>query len=74
MHKEASVPALPLNGVLAAKVIRKRIKGRIAALSQAEKEDGGAVGESGRVPGLGIVMANGCVCIYCCQSMDVVEA
>lgn len=49
MVREAAIPALSLNGRLAAKVIRQQIKERIAVLS----------GQGERVPGLGIVMANG---------------
>lgn len=54
MVREAGIPALTLNGKLAAKVIRQQVKERIATL--AAKSDG-----KGRAPGLGIVMANGCV-------------
>lgn len=67
MHGEATVPALTLNGVLAAKVVRKRIKERIATLCQAETEESGeAAEETGGVPGLGIVMANGFVYLLKC--------
>eukprot|EP00903_Cladosiphon_okamuranus_P006434 g6295.t1 len=60
MHGETAVPALPLDGVLAAKAVKKRIKERITNLCRAEQEGGGEMAsEAGRVPGLGIVMANG---------------
>lgn len=63
MHRETSMPALPLNGALAAKVIRKRIKERISSLTRppAASSDGGEAGITARPPGLGIVMANGYV-------------
>lgn len=63
MVREAAIPALPLNGRVAAKVIRQQIKDRIAILagggdqSRSDGTDG-----AGKVPGLGIVMANGWVC------------
>ena len=52
MVREAAIPALPLNGKLASKVIRRQVKDRISSIS---------ANNEGRVPGLGIVMANGCV-------------
>lgn len=66
MVREASISALSLDGRLAAKVIRQRVKERIAALSEEQKNkpdssDDGAGSGSTRVPGLGIVMANGYV-------------
>lgn len=74
MHGEAAVPALPLDGVLAAKVVKKRTKQRISTLYQSEKDGGGEVaGKAGRVPGLGIVMANGCVCLCCGENAGVVD-
>ncbi|CAM9684180.1 unnamed protein product [Ascophyllum nodosum] len=50
MVREAAIPALPLNGKLASKVIRRQVKDRISSIS---------ANNEGRVPGLGIVMANG---------------
>ena len=59
MVREAAVPALPLNGKLAAKVIRQQIKERIAAIAKEGDQSGDGTGGGSRVPGLGIVMANG---------------
>ena len=71
MHRETSMPALPLNGALAAKVIKKRIKERISALaspaaasSTGETQVEGEEEEGARAPGLGIIMANGCAFFF----------
>ena len=64
MVREAAIPALSLNGRLAAKVIRQQIKERIAVLAGEGQQSGNGAcggGDGGRVPGLGIVMANGWV-------------
>lgn len=62
MVREAAISALPLNGRLAAKVIRQQIKERIAVLAGDGDKNGDRTGAGGgRVPGLGIVMANGWV-------------
>lgn len=55
MVREAAIPALPLDGKLASKVIREKVKDRISAI--AAKADG-------TVPGLRIVMANGFVLFF----------
>lgn len=51
MVREAGIPALRLNGKLAAKIVRQQVKERISALAETK--------DIGRAPGLGIVMANG---------------
>lgn len=66
MVREAAIPALSLNGRLAAKVIRQKIKERIAVLADEGAGNGDGTGSGGRVPGLGIVMANGWVCGWVC--------
>lgn len=53
MVREAGIPALPLDGKLAAKMIRAQVKEKVGAVSA----------KMGRPPGLGIVMANGCVLV-----------
>ena len=55
MVREAAIPALPLDGRLASKVIREQVKDRISAITDKAE---------GRVPGLGIVMANGFVSLF----------
>lgn len=59
MVREAAVPALSLNGKLAAKVIRQKIKERIAGLAKEGDQSSDGTVCAGRAPGLGIVMANG---------------
>lgn len=61
MVRESAVPALSLNGRVAAKVIRQQIKERIALFADEGEKSGGGTCCGGRVPGLGIVMANGWV-------------
>lgn len=61
MVREAAVPALVLDGRLAAKVIRQRVKDRITALAEEGDQGADTIGCGSRVPGLGVVMANGYV-------------
>ena len=61
MVREASIPALNLDGRLAATVINNQVKDRIAVLSKEGGRSANGIGSGGRVPGLGVVMANGWV-------------
>lgn len=59
MVRESSIPALTLDGRRAATVIKNQIKERIDVLVKEQDQSNGGIGCARRVPGLGIVMANG---------------